>query len=193
MGNDLKGKRVAFLATDGVEQVELAEPWKAVEKAGGEPELLSLETGEIQGFDHHDKADRFPIDLPVADADASDYDALVLPGGVINPDMLRTDPRAMDFVAAFFEQGKPVASICHGPWSLVETGMVAGRTVTSWPSLRTDIENAGGTWVDEEVVVDRGLVTSRKPDDLPAFCAKLVEEIAEGEHAEQREAAGAAG
>jgi protease I len=193
MGNDLKGKRVAFLATDGVEQVELTEPWKAVEKAGGEPELLSLETGEIQGFDHHDKADRFPIDLPVADADASDYDALVLPGGVINPDMLRTDPRAMDFVAAFFEQGKPVASICHGPWSLVETGMVAGRTVTSWPSLRTDIENAGGTWVDEEVVVDRGLVTSRKPDDLPAFCAKLVEEIAEGEHAEQREAAGAAG
>jgi protease I len=173
--------------------VELTEPWKAVEKAGGEPELLSLETGEIQGFDHHDKADRFPIDLPVADADASDYDALVLPGGVINPDMLRTDPRAMDFVAAFFEQGKPVASICHGPWSLVETGMVAGRTVTSWPSLRTDIENAGGTWVDEEVVVDRGLVTSRKPDDLPAFCAKLVEEIAEGEHAEQREAAGAAG
>jgi protease I len=193
MGNDLKGKRVAFLATDGVEQVELTEPWKAVEKAGGEPELLSLETGEVQGFDHHDKADRFPIDLPVADADASDYDALVLPGGVINPDMLRTDPRAMDFVAAFFEQGKPVASICHGPWSLVETGMVAGRTVTSWPSLRTDIENAGGTWVDEEVVVDRGLVTSRKPDDLPAFCAKLVEEIAEGEHAEQREAAGAAG
>jgi protease I len=193
MGNDLKGKRVAFLATDGVEQVELTEPWKAVEKAGGEPELLSLETGEIQGFDHHDKADRFPIDLPVADADASDYDALVLPGGVINPDILRTDPRAMDFVAAFFEQGKPVASICHGPWSLVETGMVVGRTVTSWPSLRTDIENAGGTWVDEEVVVDRGLVTSRKPDDLPAFCAKLVEEIAEGEHAEQREAAGAAG
>ena len=193
MGNDLKGKRVAFLATDGVEQVELTEPWKAVEKAGGKTELLSLETGEIQGFDHHDKADRFPIDLPVADADAGDYHALVLPGGVINPDILRTDPRAMDFVVAFFEQGKPVASICHGPWSLVETGMVAGRTVTSWPSLRTDIENAGGTWVDEEVVVDRGLVTSRKPDDLPAFCAKLVEEIAEGEHAEQREAARAAG
>ena len=193
MGNDLKGKRVAFLATDGVEQVELTEPWKAVEKAGGKTDLLSLEPGEIQGFDHHDKADRFRVDLPVADADAGDYDGLVLPGGVINPDILRTDPRAMDFVVAFFEQGKPVASICHGPWSLVETGMVAGRTVTSWPSLRTDIENAGGTWVDEEVVVDRGLVTSRKPDDLPAFCAKLVEEIAEGEHAEQREAARAAG
>ena len=193
MGNDLKGKRVAFLATDGVEQVELTEPWKAVEKAGGKTDLLSLEPGEIQGFDHHDKADRFRIDLPVADADAGDYDGLVLPGGVINPDILRTDPRAMDFVAAFFEQGKTVASICHGPWSLVETGMVAGRTVTSWPSLRTDIENAGGTWVDEEVVVDRGLVTSRKPDDLPAFCAKLVEAIAEGEHAEQREAARAAG
>ena len=188
MSNELNGKHIAFLATDGVEQVELTEPWKAVEQAGGEPELISLETGEIQGFDHHDKGESFPVDKTVTDADPGDYDGLVLPGGVINPDILRTDRRAMRFVTAFFEQGKPVGAICHGPWSLVETGVVKGRTVTSWPSLKTDIENAGGTWVDKEIVVDRGLFTSRKPDDLPAFCAKLVEEVAEGVHAEQREA-----
>ncbi len=189
MGTELNGKRVAFLATDGVEQVELTEPWEAVEKAGGEPELVSLETGKIQGFNHHDKADTFPVDKAVKDAEPTDYDGLVLPGGVINPDVLRMDAKAMAFVQAFFEQGKPVGAICHGPWSLVETGVVKGRTVTSWPSLKTDIRNAGGTWVDEELVVDRGLFTSRKPDDLPAFCKKLVEELAEGEHAEQREAA----
>jgi protease I len=189
MGTELNGKRVAFLATDGVEQVELTEPWEAVEKAGGEPELVSLETGKIQGFNHHDKGDTFPVDKAVKDADASEYDGLVLPGGVINPDILRMDSKAMAFVKAFFEQGKPVGAICHGPWSLVETGVVKGRTVTSWPSLKTDIRNAGGTWVDEEIVVDRGLFTSRKPDDLPAFCEKLVEEFAEGRHAEQREAA----
>jgi protease I len=192
MGAELKGKHVAFLATDGVEQVELTEPWHAVEKAGGTPELVSLERGEIQGFDHFDKAEKLPVDRAVADADAGDYDALVLPGGVINPDILRTNETAMAFVAAFFEQGKPVGAICHGPWSLVETGAVKGRTVTSWPSLKTDIENAGGTWKDEELVIDRGLFTSRKPDDLPAFCTKLVEEVAEGEHAEQRAAAKAA-
>jgi protease I len=188
MGNELNGKRIAFLATDGVEQVELTEPWKAVEQAGGEPELISPESGEIQGFDHHDKGETFPVDRTVADADPGDYDGLVLPGGVINPDILRTDREAMGFVKAFFDQGKPVGAICHGPWSLVETGVVKGRTVTSWPSLKTDVRNAGGTWVDEEIVVDRGLFTSRKPDDLPAFCAKLVEEMAEGVHAEQREA-----
>jgi protease I len=188
MGNELEGKRIAFLATDGVEQVELTEPWKAVEEAGGDPDLVSLETGEIQGFDHHDKADTFPVDVAVKDADPANYDGLVLPGGVINPDILRTDADAMRFVRAFFEQGKPVGSICHGPWSLVETGVVNGRKVTSWPSLRTDIKNAGGTWVDEELAVDRGLFTSRKPDDLPAFCAKLVEEFGEGLHAEQVEA-----
>jgi protease I len=188
MSNELNGKHIAFLATDGVEQVELTEPWKAVEQAGGEPELISLETGEIQGFDHHDKGESFPVDKTVTDADPGDYDGLVLPGGVINPDILRTDRGAMTFVTAFFEQGKPVGAICHGPWSLVETGVVKGRTVTSWPSLKTDIENAGGTWVDKEIVVDRGLFTSRKPDDLPAFCAKLVEEVAEGVHADQREA-----
>jgi protease I len=189
MGTELKGKRIAFLATDGVEQVELTEPWKAVEKAGGTPELISLKSGTIQGFDHYDKGDTFPVDRTVQDADPADYDGLVLPGGVINPDILRTDDAAMGFVKAFFEQGKPVGAICHGPWSLVETGIVKGRKVTSWPSLKTDIENAGGTWVDEELVIDRGLFTSRKPDDLPAFCAKLVEEMGEGVHAEQREAA----
>ncbi|MGH3044710.1 MAG: type 1 glutamine amidotransferase domain-containing protein [Gaiellaceae bacterium] len=189
MGTELNSKRVAFLATDGVEQVELTEPWKAVEKAGGEPELVSLETGEIQGFNHRDKGDTFPVDKTVRDADASEYDGLVLPGGVVNPDVLRMDSKAMAFVASFFEQGKPVGAICHGPWALVETGVVKGRTVTSWPSLKTDIENAGGTWVDEEIVIDRGLFTSRNPDDLPAFCEKLVEEMAEGKHAEQRKAA----
>lgn len=188
MGKQLKGKRVAFLATDGVEQVELIEPWEAVIKAGGEPELVSLEAGEIQAFDHHDKADAFPVDRTVADADPADYDGLVLPGGVINPDILRTDEGAVAFVTRFFVQGKPVAAICHGPWALVEAGVLQGRTVTSWPSLRTDIENAGGRWVDDALVVDRGLVTSRKPEDLPVFCAKLVEEVAEGVHAGRREA-----
>jgi protease I len=192
MGTELNSKRIAFLATDGVEQVELTEPWEAVEKAGGEPELVSLETGKIQAFNHLDKGDTFPVDKTVKDADASEYDGLVLPGGVVSPDVLRMDSRAMAFVKAFFEQGKPVGAICHGPWSLVETGVVKGRTVTSWPSLKTDIRNAGGTWVDEEIVIDRGLFTSRKPDDLPAFCEKLVEEMAEGKHAEQREAAEAA-
>jgi protease I len=188
MGTSLNGKRVAFLAADGVEQVELTEPWKAVEDAGGEPELVSLKAGEIQGFEHYDKGDRFAVDKTVAEADPSGYDALVLPGGVINPDILRMHEDAMRFVKRFFEQGKPVGAICHGPWSLVEAGVVEGRTVTSWPSLKTDIRNAGGTWVDEQIVVDRGLFTSRKPADLPAFCAKLVEEVAEGVHAEQREA-----
>jgi protease I len=189
MTNELKNKRVAFLATDGVEQVELTEPWKAVEESGGKPDLISLEAGKIQGFKHFDKGDTFPVDKTVEEASPSDYDGLVLPGGVINPDVLRMHDNAMEFVKGFFEQGKPVGAICHGPWTLVETGMVKGRKVTSWPSLKTDIRNAGGTWVDEELVIDRGLFTSRKPDDLPAFCKKLVEEVAEGKHAEQREAA----
>jgi deglycase len=181
----LDGKRVAFLATDGVEQIELTEPWRAVEQAGGGPELVSLEDGEIQGFEHRDKADRFKVDRVVAKADAGDYDALVLPGGVANPDRLRTDEDAVGFVTGFFEEGKPVAVICHGPWILVEGDLVRGRKLTSWPSVKTDIRNAGGEWVDEEVVVDGGLVSSRKPDDLPAFCAKLVEEFAEGRHERQ--------
>ena len=187
MANELEGKKIAFLAADGVEQVELTEPWKAVEEAGGEPELLSIASGEIQAFNHLDHGDTFSVDREVAQADAADYDGLVLPGGVANPDFLRGDKKAVGFVRGFFDQGKPVGVICHGPWTIVEAGVVKGRTITSWPTLRTDIQNAGGNWVDEEVVVDAGLVSSRKPDDLPAFCAKIVEEFAEGEHAEQAE------
>jgi deglycase len=186
MAEELKGKKIAFLAAEGVEQVELTEPWKAVEQAGGSPELISVEDGEVQAFNHLDKADTFPVDKTAKAADASDYDGLVLPGGVANPDFLRTDADAVRFVRAFFEQAKPVGVICHGPWTLVEADVVKGRTLTSWPSLQTDLRNAGAKWVDEEVVVDEGLVSSRNPDDLPAFCAKLVEELAEGEHAEQR-------
>jgi protease I len=178
-------KRIAFLATDMVERVELTEPWQAVEGRGWRPELVSRRPGEIQAFDHYDKAETFRVDRVVADASAGDYDALVLPGGVGNPDELRTDPDAVAFVRAFFEQGKPVAAICHAPWLLVEADVVDGRELTSWPSLRTDVRNAGGAWVDREVVVDDGLVTSRGPDDLPAFCAKLVEEVEEGAHAGQ--------
>jgi len=185
MGQKLNGKTVAFLAADGVEQIELTEPWKAVEQEGGRPQLVSLEAGEIQGFEHLEKADTFDVDRTAAEADASDYDGLVLPGGVANPDFLRTDEDAVSFVRAFFEAGKPVAAICHAPWTLVEAGVLRGRTVTSWPSLQTDIRNAGGEWVDKEVVVDNGLVTSRKPDDLRAFCEKAVEEICEGRHEEQ--------
>jgi len=193
MSGKLEGKRVAFLATDGVEQVELTEPWEAVEQEGGQPELISLEKGEIQGMNHMDKADTFKVDATVAGADAGDYDALVLPGGVANPDFLRVDEDAVRFARSFFEAGKPVGAICHGPWTLVEADVVRGRTLTSWPSLRTDIRNAGGEWVDEEVHVDSGFVTSRKPDDLPAFCHKLVEEICEGRHEQQAlQTAGAA-
>ncbi len=184
----LDGKKIAFLvANEGIEQVELTEPWKAVERAGGSPELIAPDSGEAQAFNHLDKAETFPVDRKVAEADADDYDGLVMPGGVANPDALRTDPDAVSFTRDFFEAGKPVAAICHAPWTLVEADVVSGRKLTSWPSLQTDIRNAGGTWVDEEVVVDQGLVTSRKPDDLEAFCAKAIEEIAEGRHDAQRE------
>lgn len=182
MAGKLEGKKIAFIATDGVEQVELKEPWKAVEEAGGKPELISLESGEIQGFNHLDKGDTFKVDHAIDEVSPDDYDNVVLPGGVANPDFLRTNEKVVGFVRDFFEKGKPVAAICHGPWTLVEAGVVDGLTLTSWPSLQTDIRNAGGHWVDEEVHVDKGLVTSRKPDDLPAFNAKLVEEFCEGRH-----------
>jgi protease I len=188
----LKGKRIAFLvAPEGTEQIELTDPWKAVGDAGGTPELLSTDDGVIQAFNHLDKADTFPVDRKVSEADASEYHALVLPGGVANPDFLRMDEDAVAFVRAFFEQAKPVAVICHGPWTLVEADVVRGRTITSWPSLKTDLRNAGANWVDEEVVVDQGLVSSRNPGDLPAFCSKLVEEFCEGEHEQQARSVGA--
>jgi protease I len=188
MADELKGKRVAFLmANEGVEQVELTEPLEAVRKAGAEADLIATEAGRIQAFNHLDKADTFEVDRTTAEVSADEYDGAVLPGGVANPDNLRTDEKAVEFLRSFFEAGKPVAAICHAPWMLVEADVVDGRTLTSYPSLQTDVRNAGGNWVNEECVVDSGLVTSRKPDDLPAFCAKLVEELAEGVHAEQGE------
>jgi protease I len=191
MADKLQGKRIAFLvATEGIEQVELTEPWQAVEDAGGTPELISTESGEVQAFNHLDKADTFKVDRTTDEADPSDYDGLVLPGGVANPDNLRMHPDAVAFARGFFEQAKPVGVICHGPWTLIEADVVRGRTITSWPSLRTDLRNAGAKWVDEEVVVDQGLVSSRKPDDLPAFCAKIVEEFCEGQHEGQKQSAG---
>ena len=179
----LEGKKIAFLvAQEGIEQVELTEPWKTVEQAGGHPHLLLAggDAKQVQAYNHLDKADTFDVDLPVSRAGVEDYDGLVLPGGVTNGDQVRMDPAAVAFAKGFLETGKPVAVICHGPWVLVETGKLSGRRMTSWPSLQTDIRNAGGTWVDEEVVVDGNLITSRKPDDLPAFNTKLVELVAKG-------------
>jgi protease I len=188
MSDRLQGKKIAFLTSnEGVEQVELVEPRKAVCEAGAEVELLAPEAGEIQAFNHLDKGDTFVVDRPVGEADASEYDGLVLPGGVANPDQLRTEPEALEFVRGFFEAGKPVGAICHAPWTLIDAGVVEGRTLTSWPSLETDLRNAGANWVDEEVHVDQGLVSSRKPDDLEAFNAKIAEEFAEGVHEGQRE------
>jgi len=186
MAEKLKGKKVAILAADMFEQVELIEPREALEQAGATTELVSLREGEIQGFDHYDKADTFPVDRTVEEARADDYDALLLPGGVGNPDNLRQDENAVGFVRDFFEQGKPIAAICHAPWTLVEAGVVRGLKLTSFSSLQTDIRNAGGTWVDEQVVVDQGLVTSRRPDDLPAFNEKMLEEFAEERHAARK-------
>lgn len=192
MADELNGRKIAFLATDGVEQVELTEPWEAIKSAGGEPELLSIKPGKIQAFEHFDPAEEFRVDKHVSQAEVEDYDGLVLPGGVANPDFLRVDEDAVRFVKRFVEAGKPVGVICHGPWTLVEADVVKGRKLTSWPSLQTDIRNAGGNWVDEEVVVDGGLISSRKPDDLSAFCATILEEFAEGEDAEQAEKTAAA-
>jgi protease I len=178
MAGKLDGLKIAFVAADGVEQVELTEPWEAVKAEGGRPELLSVEGGEIQGFNHLDKGDTFKVDHAVSEVEASDYDAIVLPGGVANPDFLRTDDGVVGFVRSFFDDNKPVGAICHAPWTIVEAGVVKGRTLTSWPSLQTDIRNAGGDWVDEEVHIDGNLVTSRKPDDLPAFNAAIVDVFA---------------
>ncbi len=190
MSDRLQGKKIAFLtANEGVEEVELVEPLEAVREAGAEAELLAPEAGEVQAFNHLDKAETFKVDKPVGEADAADYDGLVLPGGVANPDQLRTEPAALEFVRGFFEAGKPVGVICHGPWTLIDAGVANGRTLTSWPSLETDLRNAGAEWVDEEVHVDQGLVSSRKPDDLEAFKVKIVEEFAEGVHEGQRQKA----
>ena len=175
MPSTLVGCKIAVLATDGVEQVELTEPVRTLKEAGAEVHLVSTKSGEIQGFNHLDKGDTFPVDRTVAEVSAQEYRALVLPGGVANPDDLRTHPDAVQFVRDFVDTDKPVAAICHGPWLLVEADVVRGRTLTSWPSLQTDIRNAGGTWVDEQVQVDQKLVTSRNPDDLPAFCAKMID------------------
>lgn len=178
----LNGKRVAILATDGFEQSELLEPRRALEQEGARVEVISPHDGQIQGMRHHDKADTVAVDLTLDQAKPEQYDALMLPGGVANPDALRMDARAVDFTRSFFLTKKPVAAICHGPWTLVEANVVQGKRMTSWPSLKTDISNAGGHWEDSPVVVDHGLVTSRKPDDLPQFCARMIEEFAEGVH-----------
>jgi protease I len=186
MGTKLEGRRVAFVATDGFEQVELTKPLEALRKLGAECDVIAPKPGKIRGWKHTHWGDEIGVDLTIEDADAARYDALVLPGGVMNPDKLRVMPQVLAFVRAFFDAGKPVGAICHGPWTLIDAGVVDGRTMTSWPTLRTDLVNAGADWVDEEVVVDDGLVTSRKPDDIPAFVDKLVEEIREGRHGEAR-------
>ncbi|QDV45582.1 Putative cysteine protease YraA [Stieleria neptunia] len=181
----LKEKRIAFLATDGFEQVELTEPWEALQNAGAEVVLVSPKSGEIQGMNHDEKADTFKVDQSVHSASAENFDGLVLPGGVVNPDALRMSEDCVQFVRDFFKQHKPVAAICHGPWTLIEADVVRGRKVTSWPSLKTDLKNAGAEWVDQKCVCDQGLVTSRNPGDLPSFCDKAIEEFAEGRHAKQ--------
>jgi protease I len=179
----LDGMKVAILAAEGFEQSELLEPRKALQAAGAETKVVSPAKGEVQGWKHFDKADKVRVDVPLDQANADDFDALLLPGGVANPDQLRVQPKAVEFVRGFFTAGKPVAAICHAPWTLIEAGVVKGRTMTSWPSLRTDLTNAGAKWVDQEVVTDNGLVTSRKPADIPAFNRKMIEEFAEGRHA----------
>jgi protease I len=178
----LSGMKVAILVAEGFEQVELTEPKKALDEAGAETCIVSPAKGQVQGWKHFDKADKFKVDVPLEQADASEFDALLLPGGVANPDQLRTLPAAVQFVRKFFDAGKPVASICHGPWTLIEAGAAKGRTVTSWPSLKTDLTNAGAKWVDQEVVTDNGLVTSRKPADIPAFNREMVEQFAHATH-----------
>jgi intracellular protease, PfpI family len=189
MTQNLDGLKVAILVAEGFEQVELTEPKKALESAGAQTRIVSPVKDKVQGWNHFDKADRFTVDVPLSEADARDFDALLLPGGVANPDQLRIIPEAIKFVREFFSANKPVAAICHGPWPLIETGIVRGRTMTSWPSLKTDLINAGAKWVDQEVVTDDGLVTSRKPDDIPAFNRKMIEAFAEGKRKHEQSAA----
>lgn len=188
MAQELNNRKIAILATDGFEQIELTSPKEALEKAGAQAHVIAPQGDSIQGWNHHDKGDQIAVDRTLDQVSPSDYDALMLPGGPLNPDQLRTNDQAVQFVKAFFEAAKPVAAICHGPWTLVEADVVKGRTMTSWPSLKTDLRNAGATWVDEEVVVDEGLVTSRNPHDLPAFNRKMVEEFCEGKHPAQAQA-----
>lgn len=183
MEQKLAGKKVAILVTDGFEQVEMTKPREALREAGAETVIVSLSSGKIQGMNHADKGDKFDVDLALDEARPEKFDALLIPGGLMNPDQLRSTDKALEFVRHFFENGKPVAAICHAPWVLIDAGVIRGRTVTSWPAIKTDVRNAGATWIDQEVVVDNGLVTSRKPDDIPAFNEKMIEEFAEGRHA----------
>jgi protease I len=191
MARKLEGKKVAILVADGFEQVEMTKPRAALDEAGAETKIVSTKSGQIQGMHHADKGDKFDVDLTLDEARPEEFDAIMIPGGLMNPDELRGTPEALAFVKHFFEEGKPAAAICHGPWVLIDAGLVRGRTLTSWPNIQTDVKNAGGKWVNEEVVVDNGLVTSRKPDDIPAFNKKMIEEFCEGKHPQQRQMAGA--
>ena len=182
MARKLDGKKVAILVTDGFEQVEMTKPREALDEAGAEAKIVSPKPGKIQGMNHADKGDKFDVDLTLDEARPEEFDALLIPGGLMNPDALRSNDEALEFTRHFFREGKPVAAICHGPWVLIDAGVVRGRTLTSWPAIKNDVKNAGGKWVNEEVVVDNGLVTSRKPDDIPAFNKKMIEEFCEGRH-----------
>jgi len=182
MARRLDGKKVAILVTDGFEQVEMTKPREALDEAGAETKIVSLKSGKIQGMHHADKGDKFDVDLTLDEARPEEFDALLIPGGLMNPDALRSTDDALEFTRHFFREGKPVAAICHGPWVLIDAGVVRGRTLTSWPAIKNDVKNAGGKWINEEVVVDNGLVTSRKPDDIPAFNKKMIEEFCEGRH-----------
>jgi len=182
MARQLDGKKVAILVTDGFEQVEMTKPREALDEAGAETKIVSLKPGKIQGMHHADKGDKFDVDLTLDEARPEEFDALMIPGGLMNPDSLRSNVDALEFTRHFFREGKPVAAICHGPWVLIDAGVVRGRILTSWPAIKTDVKNAGGKWINEEVVVDNGLVTSRKPDDIPAFNKRIIEEFCEGRH-----------
>jgi protease I len=191
MARKLDGKKVAILVADGFEQVEMTKPRKALDDAGADTRIVSPKSGRIQGMHHADKGDKFDVDLTLEEAPPEDFDALMIPGGLFNPDELRANAEALEFTRHFFGAGKPVAAICHGPWVLIDAGVVRGRTLTSWPHIKADVKNAGGKWVNEEVVVDNGLVTSREPDDIPAFNQKMIEEFGEGKHAAMAQMANA--